>query len=35
VEWDMELEVFKLAGNSSGVDGIKVNEKLLHEREWL
>ncbi|KAA6364646.1 MAG: hypothetical protein EZS28_039827, partial [Streblomastix strix] len=33
VEWDLELEVFTLAGNSSGVDGIKVNEKLLPERD--
>ncbi|KAA6360051.1 MAG: hypothetical protein EZS28_044421, partial [Streblomastix strix] len=31
VEWDLELEVFKLTRNSSSVNGTKINEKLLSE----
>jgi hypothetical protein len=31
VEWDLELEVFKLTRNSGGVNGAEINEGLLSE----
>ncbi|KAA6366767.1 MAG: hypothetical protein EZS28_037706 [Streblomastix strix] len=33
VNEDSEIEVFKQTGNSSGVNGTKINEKLLSERD--
>ncbi|KAA6358082.1 MAG: hypothetical protein EZS28_046391, partial [Streblomastix strix] len=35
VEWDLELEVFKLTRNSSSANGTKISEKQLFEKDAM